>query len=686
MTTINKTPQRTTEGEWQARWDTIRRAPRVIVFAVLIVAVFIAFGRRLWYLQFVEGDYYSALADSLRLRAEDLSAARGIVYSRDGTPLVRNIPSFKVVVIPAYLPDYDVDVIPAPSVDAEDEIRVTFSSDAEAVLIRLAVLLDMPYSTNGEGDEEPGVQGIVSDAIARGALYRSAVVKRGVDRETALLIGSECLTLPGVFVELDSQRQYPFGSLVSQLVGYVSPIPGEREAEYVELGYDPDTDRIGVAGVEATYEQALRGMKGSRLVEEDVMGRVIRVVETEAEPVPGGNVYLTLDLDLHQFAIEALQRGMARANSPRGVAIVMRPKTGEVLAMASLPTYDNNLFAEGISVEDWQTLSEDVHRPLLNHAISDQVPPGSTFKIVVATGALQEGVIDADTRLDCPGTIVLPDKYAPNDRGRDQTFYCWIWRQGSHGSLNVVEGLAQSCDIFFYKTGGGFEEDEFEGLGPGSLESDDDPGIANYAALFGFGEPTGIELTGEAAGTVPYPTWKRRTHGENWSTGDTYNYSIGQGYLAVTPLQMLNAVNVVANGGVLVRPQIVHHVTDFEGNEIEPCEPQIIRTLSAISPTYWSLVQQGMEGAVAHGTAKLTQIEGLRVAGKTGTAQFCDDIKCGVGFAQPEHAWFAAFAPVGDPEISVIVFLYDGGEGSVVAVPVAHEILEYYFSRDASAP
>jgi penicillin-binding protein 2 len=331
-------------------------------------------------------------------------------------------------------------------------------------------------------------------------------------------------------------------------------------------------------------------------------------------------------------------------------------------------------------------LNEDVHRPLLNHAISDQVPPGSTFKIVVATGALQEGVLEPDTHLTCPGTIVLPHRYAERDpAARDQTFYCWIWRQGSHGSLDVVGGLANSCDIFFYKVGGGFEEDDFEGLGPGSLESDENPGIANYAVLFGMGQETSVELTGEAEGVVPYPTWKRRTYGENWSTGDTYNYAIGQGYLAVTPLQMLNAANVVANGGTLYRPQVVHHVTDCEGDVIEPFEPEVIRTLP-ISPENWSLVLQGMEGAVAYGTATGAQVEGLRVAGKTGTAQFCDDLKCGVGFAQPEHAWFTTFAPVEDPEISVIIFLYDGGEGSQTAVPVAHEILEYYFGRGEPAP
>ena len=679
----HRPPQQASQGEWQARLEAIRKAPRVVVLALLIIVVLTVFGYRLWNLQIVEGERYQVKADEQRLRPEVIPAARGIIYSSDGTPLVHNVPSFNVVVFPAYLPDYDVE-LPSFTPYTPEDITVTFSPEAEAILLRLAVLLDMPYTTNGE-DEEPGVREIVAQGIQRGYMYRPVVVKKRVERDTALLIASERLTMPGVDIALDSRREYLYGPLVSQVLGYTSPIPGDSADAYIALGYDPDTDRIGVSGVEAVYEEALRGQKGEQLIEADVQGRVIRVVEKEADPVPGGNVYLTLDLDLQQFAQEALLRGMARADSPRGVVLVMRPQTGEVLAMVSLPTYDNNLFAKGISVEDWQRLNEDVHRPLINHAISDQVPPGSVFKTVVATGALQEGVLEADTRLNCPGTIVLPNRYAERDpAARDQTFYCWIWRQGSHGSLDVVGGLANSCDIFFYKVGGGFEEDDFEGLGPGDLESDEvKPGISNYAKLFGLGDLTGIELTGEAAGVVPYPTWKRRVYGENWSTGDTYNYAIGQGFLAITPLQMLNAVNVVANGGTLYRPQIVHHVTDYEGNVIEPFAPEVVRTLS-ISPTNWSLVQQGMEGAVAYGTATGAQVEGIRVAGKTGTAQFCDDIKCGVGFAQPEHAWFTAYAPVENPEISIIVFLYDGGEGSQMSVPVAHEILEYYFTRENS--
>jgi penicillin-binding protein 2 len=648
------------QSRWQARWAAIRAAPRVVVLGLFILCTFVVFGQRLWHLQFVRGEYYRGRAERQRLRSVTIPAARGIVYDRYGTPLVRNVPSFDVTIVPAYLPD------------DEDEM--------EDVLIRLAMLLDMPYTTagaRGAGDEPPSGLCEMVDAVGYTARYRPLVVKRGVDRDTALLVAQQALLLPGVSVQVESARDYPYGPLVSQILGYLSPIPEEDEEEYVARGYDSATDRVGVAGVEVTYEDVLRGQKGRQIIEEDVTGRVIRVIEEQAAPVPGHNIYLTLDLDLQRFVEGALRDGMAQpdVNSPRGVAIVMDPQTGAILALVSLPTYDNNLFAQGISTGDWQRLRDDLHRPLLNHAISDRLPPGSVFKIVVAAGALQEGVLTPYTRLSCPGRVVVPNKYYPNDPGRAQPFYCW--NKGGHGWLDIVGGIANSCDIFFYKVGGGFEETRFEGLGVSR--------IARYARLFGFGEPTGVELPAEAGGLVPAADWKRLTYGESWSTGDTYNLSIGQGFLAVTPLQMLNAVNAVANSGTLYRPRVVHHVTDAQGDVTQPFEPETMRTLP-ISAEHWSLIQQGMEGAVVYGTARRVQIEGVRVAGKTGTAQFCDDIMCGVGYEQPEHAWFAAFAPVEEPEVSVIVFMYNGGEGSVVAVPVAHDILEYYFNRDEAAP
>jgi penicillin-binding protein 2 len=683
---LNKAPQQA-PSRWRARWLTIKEARRVVILGMLILGIFVGFSQQLWQLQVVDVEDYRALAERQSLRDDVIPAPRGIIYDRSGTPLVRNIPSFYVTLIPAYLPDEDDGV--------------------EEVLIRLAVLLNMPYTTAGvpEDKDEPelGLREILinrlavlsstSDAVdveqeggdelhvrlrwLRGINpYRSLVLKEGVERDTALLIAQEGVTLPGVFVEVKSVRNYLYGSLVSQLLGFLQPIPAESEEEYVEQGYDPATDRIGRAGVEETFEDVLRGTKGRQIVEEDVLGRVLRVVEKQSDFVPGDNVYLTLDLELQRFTEEALRRGMETASSPRGVAIAMKPQTGEILAMVSLPTYDNSVFVQGVSKSDWERWN-DPHRPLINHAISDRLQPGSVFKIIVAAAALQEGVLTPYTRLTCPGRIIVANKYYPNDPGRAQPFDCW--NRAGHGSLNVVGAIANSCNIFFYKTGGGFEETGFEGLGVTR--------IAQYAQLFGFGEKTGVELPSEIAGLVPNSEWKRRTYGESWSLGNTYLLSIGEEYLQVTPLQMLNAVNAVANTGTLYRPRIVHHVTDAQGNVTQPFEPEIIRTLP-ISAENWSLVQQGMAGAATDGgTAWRVQIEGLGIAGKTGTAQYCDDIaldegSCADGKELPEHAWFTAFAPVEEPEVSVIVFLYHGGEGSTMAVPVAREILEYYFGRD----
>jgi len=632
-------------------------ALRVVLLGLLVLAIFGLFTRRLWRFQFAQGQAYRREAEQQSTKLITVPASRGVIYDRNGQRLVRNVPSFTITVVPANLPD--------------DE------EQAEDVLIRLAVLLDMPYSSEATGGKDEGeaeaVLGIreMIEEVPYVAPYRPIVIKRNVEREEALLVAQEASQLPGVSVEVESVRDYPYGSLLSQVLGYLLPIPGEKEQAYRDQGYDPATDRVGSAGVEVTFEAALKGEKGQQIVEEDVLGRVRRVVEERAAPVPGDNVYLTLDLDLQRAADEALRRGLGEAVSPRGVAIAMDPQTGEILAMVSLPTYDNNIFVQGVSQEDWERW-QDPHRPLINHAVSDAVPPGSVFKPVVASAALQERVLTPRTQLSCPGKIVVPNKYYPNDPGQAQPFYCW--NDAGHGALDVLGGLAHSCDVFFYKTGGGFEETEFDGLG---VER-----IAEYARLFGLGEPTGVELPAESGGLVPSSDWKRHAIGESWSTGDTYNLSIGQGYLEVTPLQMLNAVNVVANGGTLYRPQIVHHVSKAEGETTQPFEPDLMRTVP-VSREHLSLVQQGMAGAVDYGTAaRRGQIEGLYIAGKTGTAQFCDDIMCGVGFEQPEHAWYTAFAPVEEPEISVIVYLYNGGEGSVAAVPVAREILTHYFGLD----
>jgi penicillin-binding protein 2 len=359
----------------------------------------------------------------------------------------------------------------------------------------------------------------------------------------------------------------------------------------------------------------------------------------------------------------------------------MNPQTGEILGMVSLPSYDNNEFTGGISSKAYQALQEDPSRPLVNHAISGQFPPGSTYKIIPAAAALEEDVITSQTRYFCGGILWLPNRFYPEDPSLAQPFYCWIHHDfhGYHGSLGVVSALGQSCDIFFYQVAGGYR-DQLVGLGEEKL--------GYYAELFGMGSRTGIDLPGEAPGLVPTVKWKRVNYSESWVTGDTYNMAIGQGFVLATPLQVLNSAATIANGGTLYRPQIVREVMDGEGNVIRAFAPDVIRQLP-ISAENIDLVRQGMRSAVAGpgATARGIHVPGVAVAGKTGTAEFfVDRNKDGIPDRDregnlPTHAWFTAFAPYDNPEIALVVLITGGGEGSATAVPVANEILNYYFSQ-----
>lgn len=695
--------------------DSTQVNRRLMAMGAAIGIIFAIFAVRLWQLQIVEGQAYKIKAKLNPLTEIHAEAPRGLIYARNGELLARNAPSYKVSIVPAYLPEDEeeemaiyrrlselLDIPASGRVEAAIEdlpelpTQALMTVSSLSVLERLAVLgslLERRMSLVGD-DYQLGIKEMV-DQVRGFRDYKPHIIKEGVDRETALVISEESLRLPGVRVRLVPSREYPTGALTSQVVGYTSGIPESRAQEYEDKDYIVGVDLIGLTGIEAWYEDVLRGQKGSRYVEEDVNGRVLRELEGGTEPVPGNNTVLTIDLELQQYATERLQRtlNLPQIQSQRGVVIAMNPRDGQILAMVSLPTYDNNLFSDGITPDEYkvyQRLEADPYKPFLNHAIGDRLPPGSIYKIIPAAAALQEGVIDRNTRIMGEGKIVIPNRYYPNDPGRAQTFVCWIWlnQGGAHGQLDIVGGLAHSCDIFFYKVGGGFEETQFEGLGEARL--------AHYSELFGLGKLTGIDLPGETPGLVPNRTWKRLTYGESWSTGDTYNMSIGQGFLEVTPLQMLNATAAVANGGTLYRPQLLLRTTDQAGNTVRDFQPEVIDYLP-IDLTHLAMVRQGMEAAVLYGTATDAQLAdpasdtgaGIRVAGKTGTAEFfCpqDELEHGIcrrGRPLPTHAWFTAFAPVENPEIALIVYVYNGGEGSLTAVPIAHDILEWYFQRKA---
>ena len=463
-------------------------------------------------------------------------------------------------------------------------------------------------------------------------------------------------------------REYIAGPLMAHLLGYMGPIPEAEAEQYDEQGYGPN-DLVGLTGVEYSYEPDLKGESGSRYIEVDVLGREIRTVIEESAPVPGHNLTLTIDLPLQTAMENAVKAGLEQAKVKSGVAIAMNPKTGEILGMVSLPTYDNNQFARGISMEEYSALLQDPGHPLINHAISGLYPPGSTFKIIPAAAALEEGVITAQTTVNDPGIIWLANQYFPNDLSQAQPFYCWIHTYGrGHGNVNVVSALTVSCDVFFYVVSGGYGD--FRGLG--------EPLLHYYALQFGLGDLTGIDLPAENPGLVPSSRWKRINLAESWVTGDTYNMAIGQGFVLTTPLQMLNATAAIANGGYLFRPQVVRQVTEADGTLVRDFRPDLIRQLP-IAPENVDLVRQGMYGATHSpgGTALAVNLPGLEVAGKTGTAEFPGerDEKGNL----PTHAWFTAFAPYDDPEIVIVVFVEGGGEGSAVAVPIGKEILKAYF-------
>jgi penicillin-binding protein 2 len=639
---------------------------RIILYGLFVLVVFGLLAMRLYQLQIVRGDEFRLWADKNRFRLVPLEASRGIVYDRQGKLLVRNVPRFTVTLIPAYLPD-----------DPAAE---------EAVFRRLSALLALPATRddtqriaqelglNAQEIADMGVRSIqeLVDEVRYWAPYQPLVLKRNVDRDTVFQIEETHLDLPGVLVEAGPVRQYPYGELIAHLMGYVGPIPADQAEAYEASGYDTSEDAVGLIGVEDAFEDLLRGVKGEKYIEVDVAGREVRTV-AQVPPTAGKSLRLTIDLALQEKMTQALQRWLDQAGADIGVTIAMNPQTGEILGMVSLPAYDNNLFSGGISVADYQMLSDDPRHPLINYAISGRHPPGSTFKIIPAAAALQEGVVSRSTRVNCQGTLWLPDERFPDDAEQGQKFYCWIHKQGrGHGDMNIISGIANSCDIYFYWIGGGFL-DEFDGLG---LER-----LAEYAHLFGLGELSGIELPGENPGLVPTAKWKRINYSERWVTGDTYNMTIGQGYVLATPLQMLNATAAVANGGTLYRPQVLYQVLDEEGNVVRDFAPEVIRKLP-IEAQYLATVAEGMEAAVVWGSAQGAYLDDVRVAGKTGTAEFYDpDIPPDSKGNLPTHAWFTAFAPVGNPEIALVVFVYNGGEGTATAVPAAAEILRYYFGE-----
>jgi penicillin-binding protein 2 len=686
---------------------------RLLVFYGAMLVVFSFFALRLFSLQIVQGQAFLDQAEENRTRETSIQTQRGIIFDRNGYVMARNIASYNVVVIPANLPD----LVPNSGLMQDTPASI------QDVYRQLSKLIDLPVNRGDLEDEEAirvfkpcdndfGIAEIVYIGDTN-APYRPIQIKCNVDREMALMIKEKAADLPGVGIEVESVREYPTGSLTSEIIGFLGPIPAAEENYYKSLGYVSGRDKVGYAGVERELQDILGGTNGKRVIEVDVAGKELRDIVPPLEPVPGNNVRLTIDTRLQSAARAIIQREMngwnAYLNKIRmtsGVIVAMNPKTGEILAMISEPTYENNRMTRIIPSYYYQQLTRDPHKPMLNHAISAEYPPGSVYKMVPAVGILNEGVVTPEYELEDPGKITIMQKFSPNDPGTPFDYVCYD--EFGHGYVNFIEGVALSCDVYWYKVGGGYK-DEVPGNGLGIWR------MAEYARALGYGLATGVELPGEVKGLVPDPNWKRVNLSENWATGDTYIATMGQGYVLSTPLQVLVSINILANNGKYMQPTLVREVLDADGNVLIPFEPKLkwdisqtplihefdennfqTGNLKTVEPWVIEKAKEGMRAVVLPGgTANKTfNVVDLTMpsAGKTGTAEYCDNIANERGACTrgnwPTHSWYVGYAPYDDPEIAVVAFVYNGGEGASVAGPMVRFVMEAYFelkAQDAAA-
>ena len=596
----------------------VRSLSRFLTFVLIIVVAVSGLTARLFYLQIVDGGRLATLATKNRVVLEPIQSPRGLIYDRNGRPLVTNVLTFVVKLRPSDLP---LDQRPV-------------------VVDRLAALLGMsPSEINATIDGNPG------------STFDLVRIKGDVDEKTARLISEAGFDMPGVEVAVEARRQYADGPLMSQILGYTGPVSGEQLLDLKVDGYLPD-DLIGKVGLEAEYETQLRGIYGQESVERDASGRKTQVLQTIAGAQPGDSLTLTIDTKDQRNAQKALLWAMKTVGIKRGVVIAMNPQTGEVLALVSLPSYDNNQFARGISNADYAKLLQNPDKPLLNHATQAHYPPGSTYKLVAGTGVLADKKITPSTKVQTRGYLTLGST----------RFYDWNHR--GFGACNIYCGFGHSSDTFFFQMAGKLGIDR----------------LGYWAKQYGFGSPTGIDLPGEASGIVPTNEWKQDVFGAPIFPGETYQAGIGQGYDVVTPIQLINAYAALANGGTLYQPQLVRDIVGPDGTVVRPFKPKILHKLK-LSPSVLRVMRNAARSTVTlRHTYNLVDLP-IKVAGKSGTAEFGTRDSKG---RLPFHSWFVGFVPKdprhgsfnnADSQLIVLAFAYD----SRTKGNVATEIVKYFY-------
>lgn len=591
---------------------------RIALCSAFAVAGILLLALRLWDLQVIRGEQMATLSENNRVRLRRVAATRGRVVDRNGKVLIDSQASFDAMLVP---------------------------EDARDLSATVELLAQFLHQSAGE------TQTILDRAAGRPP-FQEVLVKRNLDFDEVAALETHQLELPGVSLRITPSRNYPYGPMLAHVLGYVGEVT-QGELDH-DRRYRPG-DVIGKAGLEKAWEQYLRGVHGGQQVEVDALGRELRVLDEE-EALPGDTLVLSIDLDLQQVAEAAL-------GDEAGSIVALDPRNGDVLAMVSRPAFDPNEFTGGIKPERWRELTQHERHPLNARATQGQYPPGSTFKIIMAAAALEEGIINPFTRIHCSGHLPFGN----------HDFRCW--KKGGHGSMNVHDALVNSCDVFFYQVG--------QRLGIDT--------IARYARAFGLGAPSGIEIGTERSGVIPDSAWKKKVFKQPWFAGETLSVAIGQGYVTATPLQMAEAAATIATGQRF-KPRVVQRVEALDGTVLQSVDPKAVMTLP-VRATALKQVQEALADVVAHGTGKKASLPDVAVAGKTGTSQVVTLGKERIPAAklkwnQRDHAWFIAYAPADEPTIAIATLVEhaDGG-GGAIAAPITKRVLQEFFRlRDEREP
>ncbi len=601
---------------------------------ILFLSLGILLGRAAW-LQIIKGDYYYNMAEGNRIRIERIQPMRGVIYDRNQNPLVRNRANFMLYIVPADLPtDEDLDLI----------------------ILKIQNILGLEIRDK--------IRGKISKVnLSSVEAYQPLFIDDNIGYEDAMLLHLESFSWPGVVLSNRSNREYLYTGVevkfndtdvepkklfaLSHLMGYTGKINDDELSkfgdEYIPIDY------IGKMGIEYFWENELKGLSGKKQIEVDALGNEKKIIG-EKPAIDGNNLILSLDINFQLKLEEIVLKHLEKLKLGRASVVVLDPRNGEIIAMVSLPAYNNNLFARGITQAEYNSLLEHPDNPLVNHSISGQYPSGSTIKPVMAIAALEEGVITENTYFISTGGISIGQWHFPD------------WKAGGHGRTNVRKAIAESVNTFFYYIGGGYES--FQGLG---VER-----IVTHFERFGLGSQSGVDLAGEADGLLPSRAWKEELKGEPWYIGDTYHMSIGQGDVLVTPLQVANFTAAFANNGKLYRPHLIKAILDSDDNILNVVETKAVRE-NFLDDYNVKVIKEGMRQTVTKGSAISMMSAPVEIAGKTGTAQWASD--------KENHAWFTGFAPFDNPELVITVLVEEGGEGSSVAVPIANEALSWYFGE-----